>query len=342
MKQVLTTLLVVFLVLSILSTAGAMAAEEKVPSVRVNGVLVDFPDAQPFIDGQDRIVAPVRFIGEALGADVFWDGTARTAILQRDGVRVEIPVDSREMSVIREGVRETVTMDTTAVIREDRMYIPVRYAAEALGAYVDYAPRYKTAGVWQDRLTGAEIVRLQSYPYTQPDYAISYAEAQESFSPDELRLCYGENRDSFTAFTNAREFLYREIRRMGTYHFPALEAHADVTSGDELYGLVAAEAAAELHRDDEHLRVDFCADASCVYQSDSVSGLTTAVRGTAHVECLVSALELTADEIALLVSLGISQVSMGGVYEVDADVHMNTRPDHRVDIHTIVPLGEAQ
>ena len=45
---------------------------------------------------------------------------------------------------------------------------------------------------------------------------ISYAEVQGSFSPDELRLCYGENRDSFTAFTNAREFLYREMSCAGS------------------------------------------------------------------------------------------------------------------------------
>ncbi len=341
MKRKLSILLAAVLALSLLLSLGALAAEENQPSVRVNGVLVEFPDAEPYIDGQNRTVAPVRFIGEALNADVFWDEVARKAILQRPGIRLEIPIGSQELTVLRDGVLETVTMDTTAVILEDRTYIPVRYAAEALGAYVDYSPAYKTAGIWQDRLTGEEITRLQSYAYTQPDYAVSYADAQESFSPDALRSCYGENRDSFAEFANAREFLYREIRRAGTYHFPALETHAEVQNGDELYGLVAAEAAAELSVDNDHLTVVFRTDASCVYQSDSISGLTTAVRGTAHITCKVSALELTADEIALLVSLGLKQATPGGVWDVDVDVHMNTRPDYRVDIHTVVPLSEV-
>ena len=78
-----------------------------------------------------------------------------------------------------------------------------------------------------------------------------------------------------------------------------------------------------------------------MYQADSMSGLTTAVRGIATVQLLDKPTSLTAAEVSLLCSLGIRQITEGETLHVDLDVHMNTQPDYRVDIHTLVPLGEA-
>jgi hypothetical protein len=62
--------LIITLCLIILCTVTAFASEvSSAPDVRVNGKLVSFPDEQPFIqDGRTYI--PVRFVAEALGADV--------------------------------------------------------------------------------------------------------------------------------------------------------------------------------------------------------------------------------------------------------------------------------
>jgi len=38
----------------------------------VNGTKINFPDAEPFIDENSRTQVPIRFVGEALGADVSW------------------------------------------------------------------------------------------------------------------------------------------------------------------------------------------------------------------------------------------------------------------------------
>ena len=340
MKQKHTRLIAVLLALCVFLSASAAAAPAE-PEVRVNGSLVTFADVKPYTDLQGRVMVPVRFVAETLGAEVTWNGESRTVRIARDGAVMEIPIGSRTVSVSWLGRTATLEMDTEAVLKNDRTMIPIRYVAEALGAYVDYSGRYNTVGIWLETLNAQEITRLQALPYTQPDYAVSYEEAKECFDLEELLAFYGEDRDSFTEFANAREYLYRGIDRVGTYYFPALEKQAEIGSPEELLSLVAAEAAAELSLDSPRLQVSFRTDESCMYQADSMSGLTTAVRGIATVRLMDRPTSLTAAEVSLLCSLGIRQITEGETLHVDLDVHMNTQPDYRVDIHTLVPLGEA-
>jgi len=59
------------------------------PTIRVvvNGTKINFPDAEPFIDENSRTQVPIRFVGEALGADVSWDGNTKkvTITLKANG-----------------------------------------------------------------------------------------------------------------------------------------------------------------------------------------------------------------------------------------------------------------
>jgi len=100
------------------------------------GVYVDdvpiFFDSAPYIDANSRTMVPLRAIGEALGAEVSWDGEARLVTLVRGGTTVKLTIDSAVAMV--NGT--PVTMDTTAVIRNSRTMVPVRYVGELLGADV--------------------------------------------------------------------------------------------------------------------------------------------------------------------------------------------------------------
>ena len=340
MKHKHACMIAVALALCVFLSAGAAAALDA-PEIRVNGSLVTFTDVQPYTDLRGRVMVPVRFVAESLWAEVTWNGESRTVRISKDGAVMEIPIGSRTVSVSWLGKTATLEMDAEAVLKNDRTMIPIRYVAEALGTYVDHASRYNTVGIWLETLNSQEIARLQALPYTQPDYAVSYEEAKECFTLEDLLAFYGEDRDSFTEFANAREYLYRGIDRCGTYYFPALDMQVEIDSPEELLPLVAAEAAAELALDSPHLRVSFRTDESCLYQADTMSGLTTAVRGIATVQFLDKPTSLAVEEAALLCSLGIHQITEGETLHVDLDVHMNTQPDYRVDIHTLIPLGAA-
>lgn len=92
----------------------------------------DFPlDAAPVIRN-DRTMLPVRFVAEAFGAEVGWDGASRTVSVSLDGTKIEIQIGS---SVAKVNGAE-VALDSAAFIENDRTYLPVRFVAENLGASV--------------------------------------------------------------------------------------------------------------------------------------------------------------------------------------------------------------
>ena len=80
----------------------------------------------PFIDSANRMQVPIRVIAEKLGAKVAWDGASQTATINGT---IKIKVGSNEITT----AYGTITMNTTAVIKNDRRYIPVRSVANAMG-----------------------------------------------------------------------------------------------------------------------------------------------------------------------------------------------------------------
>ena len=131
------------LVMSVILIAGLMctgvsAAEDRPVKVELDGRAVSFTDAEPqVLDG--RTYVPFRAVFEALGAEVGFDESARTVSAKRNGTTVIIPIDSHEITVNANGVVYTDYMDAAAYVGETgRTYIPVRYAAEALGCCVGW------------------------------------------------------------------------------------------------------------------------------------------------------------------------------------------------------------
>jgi len=84
-------ILVLITVVSTILTVNIFAA--KIPlRVVVNGSRINFPDAQPFIDENGRTQVPVRFVSEALGADVGWDGKTKTVTIEQGKNKISLVV----------------------------------------------------------------------------------------------------------------------------------------------------------------------------------------------------------------------------------------------------------
>ena len=159
--------LVVAAMTAMLSTS-AFAAQNVDLKVTVDDTLVEFPDAKPFADDNNRTLIPVRFVTEAMGADVSWDQASQTAIIEKNGTKVEITIGKKDIKVTKDGSTKTVTMDTVAVAKDERTFVPIRFVAEALGAYVDYSDLYKAVEiVMPEEVTADEIKRLRSYDMIQ-------------------------------------------------------------------------------------------------------------------------------------------------------------------------------
>ncbi|MBQ8836522.1 MAG: copper amine oxidase N-terminal domain-containing protein [Clostridia bacterium] len=97
-------------------------------------------DAAPIIR-ESRTMLPVRFVAEAFGAEVKWDGATSTATLTTADTTIEITIGATTAKV--NGVE--VTLDAPAFIENSRTYLPVRFVAENLGATVAWDGATSTA-----------------------------------------------------------------------------------------------------------------------------------------------------------------------------------------------------
>ncbi len=96
----------------------------------LNGVTKTM-DVAPII-ANDRTMLPVRYVGEALGATILWDGATSTATLKTADTEIKITVGASEALVNGQAVQ----LDSPAFIENSRTYMPVRFVAETLGATV--------------------------------------------------------------------------------------------------------------------------------------------------------------------------------------------------------------
>jgi len=119
-------MLLLFLLIS--GIPVAVAASEI--TVVANGEYVEFTHTPLLESG--RMLVPMREMFTAVGAAVTWDNTTRTALAVVDNVRVSIPVGSFLPTVND----DPILIDVPAMLVDNRMYIPLRFAAEALGADV--------------------------------------------------------------------------------------------------------------------------------------------------------------------------------------------------------------
>jgi len=122
------------------SNTGEILAHSDNIKITVNGERISLPDAQPFIDENGRTQVPVRFVSEALGADVGWDGSTKTVTVEQARNKISLVVGKSEYTVNS----KKMEMDTSVIIVEDRTFVPARYVAEALGAEVDWDSKTKT------------------------------------------------------------------------------------------------------------------------------------------------------------------------------------------------------
>lgn len=105
----------------------------------VNGTLLDIPPEQgkSYIDTNNRTMVPVRALATALGMDTKWDNTSKRVSLS-DNTGKQIILTLNETDYIVNG--ENKTMDTAAVsLPPGRIYVPLRFVAEAFGSRVSSA-----------------------------------------------------------------------------------------------------------------------------------------------------------------------------------------------------------
>lgn len=104
----------------------------------VNGI-AKVMDVAPYIK-DNRTYVPMRYMSEALGAQVVWDNDARTVTLTKGDVVAVFTIGSTTYTVNG----ENKTADVAPEISKDRTMLPARYVAEACGAVVGWDASTRT------------------------------------------------------------------------------------------------------------------------------------------------------------------------------------------------------
>lgn len=150
MKRFLSTIaLAGMMVLSSVSLAFADI------NVSIDNVFVQFtPESgSPFIDSAGRTQVPFRATMESFGAAVSWDSVSQTAIAEKDGTKVEVPIGQNY--VLKNGTR--IENDTAALIKDGHTYLPIRAVLEAFGAQVNWDIGKQTVVALTDSLSGENM-----------------------------------------------------------------------------------------------------------------------------------------------------------------------------------------
>lgn len=113
------------------SSSAVFAAGISIDSLKVEYTV---SDGAPYVDENGRTQVPLRRTMEEAGCTVSWSDGTKTAIVEKDGVRVEVPVGRNYIK--RNGIR--IENDTAAVIKDGRTYLPIRAVLEAFGFTVNW------------------------------------------------------------------------------------------------------------------------------------------------------------------------------------------------------------
>ncbi|GAB6988412.1 copper amine oxidase N-terminal domain-containing protein [Paenibacillus pini] len=134
--SILTSVLAVGLTIG--GTVGNVHAAESKGNIEVllNAKKISFPDAKPYQDSQGSVMVPIRFVSEALGAEVGWT---------KANGQLTVELKNTEHTVNMTVGKATATIDgneksygTKIVLQKNRTFVPLRLVSEGLGQTVEW------------------------------------------------------------------------------------------------------------------------------------------------------------------------------------------------------------
>ncbi|WP_314589474.1 copper amine oxidase N-terminal domain-containing protein [Paenibacillus terrigena] len=178
--RILTAALIAAMALSVpvaASAAGAAQVNKQVSSgIKVVLNDVEFqPKSTPFIEN-GVLYMPLRDTGELLGTVVFWNSTTKVITMTYPDQFVKLNYGSTQALVNG----KPVELKAKLRLVDGRMYVPLRFFSEAIGAGVAWSPstskvtitksndfvKYETGSTcWMNRKTGD---LYYAHPYEQP------------------------------------------------------------------------------------------------------------------------------------------------------------------------------
>jgi hypothetical protein len=137
--------------------AGEQAIVLKLQDVKamVRGNTYELQSAPVLVNSVTMV--PLRFVGEALGANIGWNGDTRTVTLTTTTKKVILSINSKDAVV----GKQPVTMEQPAIIMNDTTMVPLRFVAEQLGQTVTYNNQLQTITLTTDVSIAAPVTERE-------------------------------------------------------------------------------------------------------------------------------------------------------------------------------------
>ena len=191
---------------------GMSSAAATVPSfvsVVLDGQKIWFPNAQAFVDENNRTLVPVRFVAEKMNAKVGWEPETMSVPIER-GDRHILLIIGTNKALVND---QEVTFDTQAIMRSGRTFVPLRFVSEVLGAEVKWDEATSTVYITTKEDPQAKydpwgrLIRTTDLPKNAKDYPYILADVPNEMY--EMGYPYSHKTDSEVSaslFSNYAEF----------------------------------------------------------------------------------------------------------------------------------------
>ncbi|MGB9553903.1 MAG: copper amine oxidase N-terminal domain-containing protein, partial [bacterium] len=114
-------------------------------------------DVAPFIEA-NRTWVPVRFVSEALGAEVKWRQEEQQVYITMGGNDIILTIGSN--SLVFNG--KSQTMDVAPFLRSNRTWVPLRFVAENLGCTVSWVQGSQEVVIRRGPFSGPTVAFVQN------------------------------------------------------------------------------------------------------------------------------------------------------------------------------------
>jgi len=143
-KIVLITLISIIIV----AMGVVCEASEKSLTIIVDGKVIMFDESTgfPYVTDTGRTMVPLRICLSSIGCEVDWNQQIQTVILRKGQMKVEIPIGKKE--IFKNQI--PIYIDTPAIVKNGRTYLPLREVMEAYGYAVDWDKKTRIISVTQN------------------------------------------------------------------------------------------------------------------------------------------------------------------------------------------------
>ncbi len=113
--------------LCLMSTSYVFAHDDV--KISLNGALVSNDEYAPFIDENGRTMISIRWVGDELQFDTHWNETTQTATVQNGTDFIKLERNNHKISKNN----TVIEMDTMPVLKNNRLFVPLKYVSQCLG-----------------------------------------------------------------------------------------------------------------------------------------------------------------------------------------------------------------